>query len=390
MMSLRFICQVACVCAFSLGLGSGFDRVSEAGEVVLHRQANSIRIMIDGEVFGLYRYGADLPKPYFLPLTVLNAWELWEQAAPGDDTVAGKRAVVCADNLVVNGQPLELGSVVEVTGLTGEFAELKSPAGRVPRGSLAPLAGVVTRLVNPDPPKIRDAKDPRYYDHPHHKGLWLSVDEVNGIKFWNENGRIVSHSVEVLQERGPVAGFKVVNHWLKADGSPLVEETSVFTIFADGLLSQDVTFKAVSEPVVFEDTKEGMFAIRLPNSMREFISQDRVTNAEGVQGTAACWGLESNWVNYLGKVDGQLLGVTLFDHRDNPRRSRYHVRDYGLFAISPFGPHSYSKGALPHDPLHLEPGGPGARFRYAVLLSRGELTPEQLNRRHTEFSDAIR
>jgi hypothetical protein len=124
--------------------------------------------------------------------------------------------------------------------------------------------------------------------------------------------------------------------------------------------------------------------------MREFISQDRVTNAEGVQGTAACWGLESNWVNYLGKVDGQLLGVTLFDHRDNPRRSRYHVRDYGLFAISPFGPHSYSKGALPHDPLHLEPGGPGARFRYAVLLSRGELTPEQLNRRHTEFSDAIR
>ena len=63
-------------------------------------------------------------------------------------------------------------------------------------------------------------------DHPHHKGIWMSIDEVNGIKFWAEKGKIENVSVDVTVPDGNLAKMRVVNHWLGENGKPVLIETT--------------------------------------------------------------------------------------------------------------------------------------------------------------------
>jgi len=223
-------------------------------------------------------------------------------------------------------------------------------------------------------------------DHPHHKGMWFSLDEVNGLNFWAEKARIETKSFEIVKAKGNPAVLKYVAHWLGEDGQPLLEEATETRIFDNRMFAFSFELKAVSKAVHFEDTKEGMFGIRLPNGMREK-ETGKVVNAEGLKTTKECWGKESPWVDYYGELSGKTYGVTLFDHPDNFRKSRYHVRDYGLFTLSPFGPNTYTNGKEPEAPVTLQPGEK-VRLRYGLYVHMGTTEEGRVAETYKSYLDS--
>ncbi len=232
--------------------------------------------------------------------------------------------------------------------------------GELPKPFLLPVRAadgtIVTRpLENPE-------------DHPHHKGVWVSVDKVNEVDFWAEKGRIVTKSIDIVHGKAPK--FHVVNDWQSLDGKPIVREETWITVFPNRLMTYDIRFKAAHGPVTFGDTKEGLFGFRMVNSLREK-ETGKVVNAEGKKGTRECWGQQSKWIDYFGKIESKTYGVTLMDHPKNFRKSRYHVRNYGLFSISPFGDNAYTKGKEEAKPVELKANN-SLQLRYAIYFHDGD------------------
>ncbi len=231
----------------------------------------------------------------------------------------------------------------------------------LPKPFFAPVRSAGGAIVT------RDLADPE--DHPHHKGVWIAVDEVNGVRFWIEAGKIENQRVELLVAEGDPAKMRVVNHWLGAGGKPLLVETTEIEIYGNRLLAFDIRLAPAVAPVTFGDTKEGFLAIRLADTMRES-EGGHVISAGGVAGAENCWGKLARWIDYHGPAGGGTHGVAIFDHPDNVRAGRYHVRGYGLFGISPFGQQTYTEGKLPADPLRLQ-AGQTLRLRYGLYVHPG-------------------
>ncbi len=217
-------------------------------------------------------------------------------------------------------------------------------------------------------------------DHPHHKGVWVAIDEVNKIKFWAEDGKIQNVKALVAAEGNP-AKLTLVNHWLGEENEPLLEETTAISIFPNRLMVYDITFKALDQPVTFEDTKEGLFGIRLIDALREK-ETGKVINSDGLKGTKDAWGKTADWVDYSGQIDGKTVGAALFDHPDNFRPSRYHVRDYGLFTISPFGEESYAKQGA--KPVTIEPGK-SLNLKYGIYIHAGDTEAAKVSEVYQDF-----
>jgi hypothetical protein len=130
---------------------------------------------------------------------------------------------------------------------------------------------------------------------------------------------------------------------------------------------------AEQEKVVFGDTKEGTFGIRVPEVLAVDTKKGgRIVNAEGaVNGDA--WGKRSAWVDYHGIIDGEKVGIAILNHPSSFRYpTHWHVRTYGLFAANPFGVHEFDNLQDTKAGEYILPKGESFTLRYRILFHKGD------------------
>lgn len=247
---------------------------------------------------------------------------------------------------------------------------------------LWPLRSASGKIVVRQFPIVKDvAGEP--HDHNHQRGLWFGHGEVNGYDFWATDplnkanpkfGKIVVRKISNVKSGKNAGSFTVVMDWNDPEGKTLLTENRTMTFRTNGqlrIIDVDLTLTP-KEKVVFGDTKEGTFGIRLAQPLQEDKGSGHMVNAEGAQGEKAVWGKPSPWVDYSGTLDGEQLGIAIFDDPKNPNSPvRWHSRGYGLFSANPFGLSDFVNDKSQKRETTLEPGHT-MHFRYRVVIHPGD------------------
>ncbi|HWL10700.1 MAG TPA: PmoA family protein [Planctomicrobium sp.] len=377
----------------ALFLWSTFASAAEP-QVTLQKESAGVKVLIGDDVFAVYRFGQERRKPFFYPVTAAGGFDRLKQAVSSDPAEAESRQVVVVSEKAIltdgkskTGEAVPFGTVLSVEKVDGNKVQIAGGNGWLNRSDIVPVASTVVRLIQDEPNVNKDRKSPNFYDHPHHKGIWFGVDEINDIKYWMEGSLVVAKSVDIVKASGDTAQFKVVNEWLDLENKPVLEEHTLITISNDRLISYEATLKAAAENVHIGDTKEGFFAIRMANTMPERLAGGPVINADGLEGSKAAWGKTSRWLDYVGEVSGQKYGVTMMDSSNNPWESRYHVRDYGLLSVNPFGAGAYTEKTPDAQPKHARDlkKGDSIQFQYGLWVHNGVVDKDAIEKEYAKF-----
>lgn len=255
---------------------------------------------------------------------------------------------------------------------------------------LAPLRSASGKIITRGFPMENIAGESR--DHLHHTGLWFSYDDVNGVKFWENDpsytkpniGRIVVTHTEAKD--GDKSGkLTATMEWRDPAGKVLLVENRDMAFYSDPKLRTidfTITLTAAQE-VTIGDTKEGAFAIRLADNFTEKRGL-KIVDANGRTSMKNVWGKRSNWVDYTADVDGESIGVAMFDHPQNPHYPTYwHARDYGLFSLNPFGQNAFDEN-MPENKTKLAKGEK-LTYRWRVLIHPGDAGPAGVAEFYKQF-----
>jgi hypothetical protein len=314
-----------------------------------------------------------------LIILALTAWSVSIacHAAPGVEMIPESDRVV----VKVDGEP---------------FTELRWTD--TPRPYFYPLLAPGCVPMTRNYPMRTDAADEEK-DHPHHRSLWFTHGDVNGVDFWAEGpgkGRIVQRKILEAKGGAEEGILKTANDWVTADGKTLLTDERTLTVHrhpGGRLFDFEITMTApTGTDVTFGDTKEGTMAVRLAESMRlkpnKFYAgkeTGHILQDTGVKDDQT-WGKRAGWTAYSGPIKGHTMTLVIFDHPTNPRHPTWwHVRDYGLFAANPFGRHEFEGKAVGAGNLVLK-AGDSLTFRYRFLIQAGGADAARLDALASAFA----
>lgn len=288
-----------------------------------------------------------------------------------------------------------------------------------------PILGPDGNRFTRDYPMVLDSKNEKH-DHPHHRGLWMSFGDVNGHDLWAEGkgkGTICqvgtpqvsiegnSVRIKALESwRGGAQNFDSVSselsHGCDSPSEHLADCTSTYSISvtnSEVIIDCNYFLKA-NQDLHFGDTKEGMFAIRVPEAMKVDDGKGTILTSEG-RTDAGSWGFPAQWVDYSGptEIDSQdIHGISILVHPSSFQSAgRWHVRTYGLFAHNPFGAADFpvisesdrsTNAALQSPPEkggYSLTAGKSLRFAYRVIFHKGSYDLETGNLRYDSYTNSI-
>jgi hypothetical protein len=271
-----------------------------------------------------------------------------------------------------------------------------------------------------------DPRERERVDHPHHTGLWFNFGDVNGYDFWGNSkaipadrkghyGRILHRGVKLAESRDDAGILEIAADWQvpvgEGDWHTVLQEQTQFRFSGDEdtrCIDRITRLTAQEDPVVFGDTKEGMYAIRLGRAFMYPDGQPHVytdadgipqtvemvddtemnghyRNSEGVEGMEV-WGKRAVWTALSSNMGDEEITIAIFDHPGNVNHPTYwHARGYGLFSVNNLGAAAFDENAEPSR-VELAPGE-SIVFKHRVYItSWHHASDEQLNAQYEDFS----
>ena len=234
-------------------------------------------------------------------------------------------------------------------------------------------------------------------DHPHHRSFWFAHGDVNGIDFWADGHGLDCEIVQTSMTVMPDTASKGVivattDDWIGPDGQTVLSDRRRMHFYRDGarrVIDFGVRLFANHGDVQFGDTKEGTLGLRVAGTMKIDAAMGGTARSADGRVDGDVWGTRSDWVDYSGPVfamdklqtnsidqldikEASIVGITIHDHPSNfGSPSRWHVREYGLFAANPFGQSAFT-GGEPRGGYTL-PAGKQIDLRYRIVLHEGPL-----------------
>lgn len=256
-------------------------------------------------------------------------------------------------------------------------------------------------------------------DHPHHIGLWLNYENVNGLDFWNNSFAIPDDKKSsygwiktegITQIKSGAKGILTYDaRWEDKRRTVLLKETTGFVFSGSGhtrIIDRTTTLTAV-EDVLFKDAKDGLLGLRVAHELQipdtatkrftddkgivtivraDTLSTGNYITSEGKEGNAA-WSTRAAWCMLYGKMAGDTVSVAIIDHPANVNYPTYwHARGYGLFAANPLGQKIFSNGA--QELNYKLPKGKQLTFRYRIVINDNNtrLSVAELSKLADEFA----
>jgi len=247
-----------------------------------------------------------------------------------------------------------------------------------------------------------DAAPGESHDHVHHRGLWFTHSKVNGVDFWSEEGSVgktVTTRLSGIKSGRDQGGFTAETEWILPDGKLIARDKRVITIHSlpDGgrLLDFDITITPTDGPLLFGDNKDGVFGLRLPDSLAvnpavkpKVAGTGHILSSTGMKDGDA-WGKHADWVDYWGPIAGQTYGVAIFDSPMNFRHPQtWHARDYSLFTVNPFGLHDFNLGEKGAGDLTVPAKG-SLHAVYRVYFHRRDTEAAKVASQYALFSKPV-